>query len=273
MSLTINSNIQSLQIDKQISQKSSQVKDSIERLSSGKSINKPSDNPAGLAVALALLATADTSAVAARNISDGVSVANIADGAVSTAQDVTTRLAELSTQAANGTLSDDQRAALNNEFQALTSELDRISQTTSFNGQSLLAADSSVTIQAGTTGSEQSRVSLGLPGVSSASLGLSGADISTAEGARTALESVKAAQDTLAQARGEIGAGVSRLETAFNVLQTSEVNQRESASRILDVDVAKESSNLVANRIQLEAAVAVKGQANTLPSIAQLLLS
>lgn len=271
MPININTNIPSLQVDRQLSSQSRALNRSFEKLATGKDINRASDNPAGLAIALDLLANADTGNVAARNISDGISTASIADGALQSASDITTRLSELATQASNGTLSSEQRSSLNNEFQALTSELDRISQTTEFNGQKLLTGNTSVALQVGTTGSADSQIALSLPGVSTSGLGIT-RDLSTQANAQAALDQVKTAGQTVASARGEIGSTVSRLSTAFENIKTSELNQRDAASRILDVDVAKESANLVSLQIRQQAAVAVKAQANILPQLALKLL-
>jgi len=272
MTVNINTNVPSLRADREINSRSNSLSKSYEKLSSGKAINRASDDPAGLAVALELLANADTSSVALRNINDGVSISSIADGALATSSDITTRLAELATQSANGTLSDNQRSALNQEYQALRSELDRISQTTEFNGQQLLSQGSSFTLQAGIDGSANSQVGLPLPGVSASSLGLA-SDISTRESALAAVEETKAAVNTISEARGQVGSTVSRLETAYENLKTSEVNARSAASRIIDADVASESSKLIASRIGLEAGLSVKAQANQVPTIAQKLLS
>ncbi len=271
MPISINTNIASLSANKELSKSQKEVTSSLEKLSSGKRINKASDDPAGLAVALNLLTNADTGTVAARNISDGVSTLSIADGAISSASDITTRLAELATQAASGTISSDQRSALNTEYQALRSELDRIAATTEFNGQSLLSGSSSVTIQAGTTGSSTSQISAQLPGVSASSLGLA-ADLSSAEAARSALDQAKQATASLASSRAEIGASESRLASAFENLKTTELNERTAASRILDADVAEESAKLAANQIRSQASIAVQVQANNQPANALKLL-
>lgn len=272
MALTINTNIPSLGVDSSIRTNSKKLAETFERLSSGKQINKAADNPAGLAVALELLSNANSSSVAARNISDGVSVANIAEGSLSSAGDITVRLSELATQSANGTLSSEQRSALNTEFQALSSELTRISETTEFNGQQLLNQDSTINIQAGISGGTESQIALKLKGVSSTNLGLAALDISTPEGAKAAIEQTKAAQESIIETRGELGATVNRLGTAFKNLQVSETNLLEAASRIQDADFAKETASLVANRISQETSVAVKLQANFLPQLALRLL-
>lgn len=272
MGLNINTNISSLKTDLQVNKKTSAVDKSFEKLSSGKSINRAADDPAGLAVALELVGNADTSSVAARNISDAVSVSSIADGALDSASQITGRLSELAEQASSGTLSGTQRSALNNEYQALRSELDRISQTTEFNGQKLLSQTSSINIQAGITGNSDSQISLNLPGVSSSSLGLL-ADISTQDGAKAALDQTKSATQTLAAARGDVGSTVNRLDSAFNTLKVSEEKSREAASRIQDVDVAEETSKLIANQIGQKASLAVKTQANQQPAVALALLN
>ena len=271
MSLTINSNVSSLQTQRQLGNRTEALEKNFERLSSGKRVNRASDDPAGLAVALSILAEADTGVVAARNISDGVSALSIADGALQSSSDILTRLGELSTQAANGTLSAEQRSALNNEYQALKSELDRIASTTEFNDQALLSGSSTINLQAGTDGSENSQLGVNLPGVSASSLGLAD-NILTQENARLAIDQTKSAIASVASSRAEIGAAESRLSTAFTNLQTTQLNQRSAASRILDADYAEESAKLVSNRIGQQAGAAVGAQANILPQLALKLL-
>ena len=237
------------------------LKKSFEKLSSGKRINSASDDPAGLAVAQSLLVGADTSAVAARNVSDGLSVANIVDGALTTTGDIVSRLSELATQASNGTLGSDQRAAVNSEFQALKSELDRISSTTEFNGQQLLSGSgNSIGLQVGTDSSSSSQITLNTVGVSASSLGLAGTDLSSQASAQAALDATKNAVANVTQARGEVGSVVSRLDTAFNNLKVSEENLRSSASSIRDLDVAQEAANLTAFKIRQQANVALGAQ-------------
>jgi len=272
MAISIGSNTASLSAGRGISQAKSRIEDSFDRLSSGSRINKPSTDPANLAVAIELLANVKTSAVAARNISDGVSVASIAEGSISSASDITGRMGELATQSANGTLTNEQRSVLNEEYQALSSELDRIAGSTEFNGRSLLNGSSSIGLQVGTDSSSNSRIDLSLPGVSSQQLGLTG-DISTQEGARQAIDQTTQSIDTLSNAQAEIGSVVSRLTSAYENLKVSELNQQSAASRILDTDVAAESANLIANNIRLKASVAIQAQANTIPQTALSLLS
>ena len=272
MSISINTNIPSLQSQRHSEGASSAMRKDFEKLSSGKRINKASDDPAGLAIAMDLLADASTSVVATRNISDGVSMAAIADSALSTSSDVTTRMAELATQAANGTLSDSQRSQLNNEYQQLSQELNRVSQTTSFNGQQLLSGGNEISLQVGTNGNTASQISMKFADISSGGLGLV-SNISTQESARAAIEEVKVAQETLSETRGGLGASVSRLEAAFENLKATELGERDAASRIQDADIAQQSSNLVADRIRQQMSVSVTAQANASPAAAMQLLS
>ncbi len=264
MALKINNASESLSNIRNLGRASADVNRANERLSSGKRINRASDDPAGAAIAAQLAASAEVSSVAARNVSDGVSIANIADGALESASTITSRLSELATQASNGTLSDSQRSALNQEFQSLKSELDRISTTTTFNGQQLLSdSGTSFDLQVGNDGSANSQIQLRTVGVSSNGLGLGSADISTQAGAQAALTQAKAATDTVAQTRGSIGSVVSRLDTAYNTIKTSEVNQREAEDRISSADIAQEKANQVRGLILQKGNVALGAQANS----------
>lgn len=249
------------------------LKDSFTKLSSGKRINKGADDAAGLAISTLLDAEVSLSNTAAQNISDGVSISNIADGALSSVSDITQRLAELSQQASNGTLSDDQRSSLNNEFQSLKSELDRISNTTEFNGQQLLSNNgASFALQVGTDQSSNSQINLRTIGVSAQSLGLGSADISTQGGAQAALDLSKNAISQVAQNRGDIGAAVSRLDSAFNNLKVSQENLASSSSAIRDVDYAAQTAQFAAQKISQQANVAlVAHQNNNATNILRLL--
>jgi flagellin len=261
---SINDNIPSRKVDRELSKKTNELRKNFESLSSGKRVNSASDDPAGLAVALDLLTDAAVSDVGSRNISDAVSAANIADGSLQSATEITTRLSELATQASNGTLSDSQRGQLNKEYQSLRTELDRISQTTEFNGQKLLNGSTSISVQAGTDSQSTSQLAVNFPGVSSSSLGLS-SDISTQAGAKAAIDEAKAASETIASARGTIGADVSRLDTALENIASASINLRDAASQILDADIAETSAKLTANKIGQQAAIAIKAQANIQP--------
>jgi flagellin len=271
MAISINSNLPSLQADRQIIKKSDDLKKSFDKLSSGLRITKASDDPAGLAIAVDLLTNANIDDVAMRNVSDAVSAANIAEGSISSASDIVTRMGELATQASNGTLSSSQRSALNNEYQSLRGELDRLASSTEFNGQQLLSGSSSMSVQAGDSSASSSQLQIAFPGVSSASLGLP-TDIATQANAESAIDQTKTATSQLASSRGSIGATVSRLDTAFENLRSAATNIRDAASQIRDADIAQEVGKLTAAKIGQEAAMAIKAQANVTPQLALRLL-
>lgn len=268
----IGSNEGTLRANRYLSQQTNALDRNYERLSSGHRINHASDDAAGLAIAMGLLFNADTRSVGSRNLNDSISMAEIADGALSEAGDITTRMAELATQSANGVLNDDQRKVLNDEYQSLRKELDRISSTTEFNGRKLLESSNSTVIQAGVDGSTASRITMNLPGVSAASLGLPD-NISSQAGARAAVDSTKNAVESITTSRGEIGTSVNRVQTALEGLLTSEVNERSAAGQIMDVDYAAESASLTANKIAQQSSAAISAQANIQADLALKLLS
>ncbi len=271
MPFAIGSSSTSLQLNRGLAGRAGALGQSFERLSSGKRINRASDDAASLAIALSQSANARTGSVALRNINDGISASSIAEGGLSSATDITTRLSELATQSANGTLSDAQRGALNQEYQALREELGRISQTTQFNGVQLLSGDGQISIQAGISGGSEGQLALQLPNVNAESLGLS-ADISTAAGARAALDQTQAARESLVQTRGELGATSARFEEAIAGLRVAVEGNQAAASQLLDANIAQEAANAIAASIGLESGAALAGQANVSAEAALQLL-
>ncbi len=243
----------------QLEKSSKSVRKGFEELSSGKRINKASDDAAGLAIASQLLSEDASLRQASRNISDAVSQIAIADGALESTSDITVRLNELATQSANGSISDDQRAVLNQEFQALKGELDRINQTTTFNNNQVFG--STTTIQSGADGTSGSQTELNIGNVDSAGLGLSNSDILTQAAAQAAINQTSAAIENIAANRGQIGAIESRLSSVYQNVQTKHLNNEEARSRIEDADVAKSSSDLVAAKIRQSVGVATVAQA------------
>jgi hypothetical protein len=159
MAITVGSNIASLKAQRTLGISSDRLARTYEKLSSGQRINRASDDAAGLAIADALSANSRIAAVAVRNANDGISTIGIADSALGEIGNVLARLAELSQQSANGVFSNNQRAALQNEFTALGSEIERIATTTEFNGVKLLSGGSELVLQVGFNSGSTSRVS------------------------------------------------------------------------------------------------------------------
>ena len=257
MAISLGSNIASLQAQRRLSTATQALGNTYERLSSGQRINKASDDAAGLAIADSLRADQRVASVAIRNANDGISTIAIADSALSEIGNVLSRLAELSEQSANGVFSITQRSALQNEFTALGSEIERIAVTTQFNGVKLLSGNSSVTLQVGFNSGSTSQISYtGVQGTLAA-LGLAAANVSnltfsindTTEAlgqsaARLALDAVNNAIKSLASTRGTLGAAEARLNVAINNLSVARENFASAESRIRDVDVAAEAAEL-----------------------------
>ena len=285
MAITIGTNIASLQAQRRLANATEALGSTYERLSSGQRINKASDDAAGLAIADSLRASQRVATVAIRNANDGISVVAIADGALGQIGNVLTRLAELAEQSANGVFSTLQRSALQNEFTALGSEIERIAVTTQFNGVNLLSGSSTIALQVGFNSASTSQItianvqgtltSLGLAGagLSGLTYSISGATILDGQSAsRNALDAVNAAISSLAQTRGTLGAAESRLRVSINNLAVARENFASAESRIRDVDVASEAAELTRLNILQQAGAAVLAQANQQPSLALSLL-
>ena len=285
MALTVGSNISSLKAQRTLGISSDHLSRTYERLSSGQRINRASDDAAGLAIADSLKANARIASVAVRNANDGISTIAIADSALGEIGNVLTRLAELSEQSANGVFSTVQRSALQNEFTALGSEIERIALTTEFNGVKLLSGGGELVLQVGFNSQSTSRVSfegvqgtlqaLGLAtaGGSALTYSISGVNISEGQSAsRLALDAINSAISSLASTRDVLGATESRLQVAINNLSVARENFLAAESRIRDVDVATESAELTRLGILQQAGAAVLAQANQQPSLALSLL-
>ncbi|HMP48605.1 MAG TPA: flagellin [Oligoflexia bacterium] len=283
MALTINTNIAALNAQRRLGASTSELRQTFERLSSGLRIIRARDDASGLAIADTLRADQRVASVAIRNANDGISLISIADGALNEIGNVLQRMAELSEQSANGTLSSTQRSALEQEFRALGSEISRISETTSFNGLQLLSGSASISLQVGFDSSNNSQIqfsgvngtleSLGLAKTGEKALSFSlNAAVGGQQAALSALDAVKTAIGSLTANRGTLGAAESRLNVAINNLQVARENFASAESQIRDVDVAEEAARLTRLNILQQAGAAVLAQANQQPSLALALL-
>jgi len=286
MPITINTNIPSLNAQRRLGNSTASLTKTFERLSSGLRIVRAADDAAGLAIADTLRADQRIASVAIRNANDGISLITIADGALSEMGSVLTRMAELSEQSANGVLTSTQRSALNGEFVALASEIERIAVTTNFNGLKLLSGgsqvdlqigfDSKSTSQIGFSGVDGTLAALGLAPSGSSNLTYSINASTTIAGqaaAKSALDAVKLAISSLVTNRGTLGAAESRLNVTITNLQVARENFAAAESQIRDVDVAAEAANLTRLNILQQAGAAVLAQANQQPQLALQLLS
>ena len=284
MSISVGSNTTSGTAQRFLEATGKKLSDSFSKLSSGQRVNKGSDDAAGLAISESLKAQARIAGQAIRNTNDGISTIAIADGALGEVANILARLAELASQSANGTLSVAQRSVVQNEFVALGSEIERISQVTEFNGIQLLSGSQNITIQVGTGSTVDNRVSyssqlatlqgLGLGDASGAMMfsinAASNDDAATAS--RLALDAVYSAIYSVGAARGVLGGVESRLATAITNLGVAKENYNGANSRIRDIDVAEEAASLTRYNILQQAGTSVLAQANQLPSLALQLL-
>ncbi|NBW41355.1 flagellin FliC [bacterium] len=286
MTINIRTNVASLGAQRNLSQSSGKLQTAFERLSSGLRINRARDDAAGLAIAEALRADARIASVGIRNASDGVSIISIADQAIGQIGNVLTRLAELAEQSANGVYGNTQRSALQNEFDALVQEMERIALTTEFNGLQILSGSQQVTFQVGFDGTSLSQITFSGVGATLQALGLASAGSSTMlysisgatseasqSASRLAIDAINSAITSVTRNRGTLGAAEARLEVAVNNLQVARENFKAAESRIRDVDVAEESAELTRLNILQQAGAAVLAQANAQPQLALQLLN
>ena len=245
---------------------------SLSRLASGSRITKAADDAAGLAISQQLAASLHTTSRAEQNIRDAGSALFQADGAIAQAQSISGRLAELALQSANGTYSTEQRAALQSEFSSLTQEIQRISETTQFNGQQLLDG-SSLSVQVGTDGGSNSTLQVGGVDVKGLAAQLSSQNIGTQAGGQAAIDAVRQfSEQRVSQRAAGIGAAYNRLESIAQTLDARRSAESGALSRIRDADVAEETAKLSQNQILSQAGVSVLAQANRLNSVSVKLL-
>ncbi|MDP2307121.1 MAG: flagellin [Pseudomonadota bacterium] len=249
---------------------------SFERISSGLRISRAADDAAGVGVAENLRAAHTSAAVAGRNTNDGMSIIAVAEGASSEVGNILVRMRELAVQGASETLNDDERAYVQTEFTALSTEVDRIADVTEFNGQALTDGTlAAVGVQVGIHNTANDQIDITLGDLSSATLGVDTTSVTmaTAAGASTALTNIDAAIDTVNSYRADYGAVENRLGNALNNLETFEQTTLEAESRVRDVDFGKETANLSQNQILQQAGTSVLSQAKSIGQAALGLLN
>jgi len=273
MGLRIYSNVDATTAHRHLSATNAQVSKAMEALSSGLRINRASDDAAGLAVSESMRSRYRGELVAMRNAQDGISLVQVADGAIGSAVDMLQRLRDLAVQAANGTLTDGQRANIDKEAQNILAELDKVGTDTDFNGIKLLAgslAASAMTIQTGAASG--ANIAFTVATVSASDLGVSGLAVSTQASAAAALASIDAAISNLNTDRAKMGATQNRLEQVINRLGISVENLQSAESRIRDADMAQEMVRFTKYQILQQAGTAMLAQANAAPqAVLQLL--
>jgi flagellin len=264
MSLRINNNVEALIAHDGLVKTSAQVSKSMERLSSGLRINRAADDAAGLAISELMRGQIRGLQQASRNIEDGVSFVQTAEGSLDEVHAMLQRVRELAVQYQNGTLSASSHTAIQSEVDQLSAEIERIGKSAKFNGVTLLdSQNGSVTFQIGANDGEQISVAL----ISLGAVLGSYSDLSTAT-----LGAIDKAIDAVSSARAGFGAVQNRLEHSLNVASNSVANLTAAESRIRDVDMADEMVKLTKAQILQQAGTAMLSQANQAPqSVLQLL--
>ena len=272
MGLRVNTNIASLTAQRNLGMMTGRLQGNFARLSSGLRIATAADDAAGLAISERMRSQIRSLGAASRNAQDGISLVQTAEGALNEVSNLLNRMRELSIQAANGTLSTDDRITINTEVVALQSEMDRIATTATFNGINLLDAASTVNIQVGINSGEV--IAVALQDTQTATLGVDtgSVDTLTVAAAVSSLALLDTAIGTINTVRGSLGASQNRLQSAVSSILNSKENLSAAESRIRDVDVAYETADLTRNSILQQAATSVLQQANTQPQIALSLL-
>jgi len=260
MTQTINTNISSLNAQRNLTTSKESLATSLQRLSSGLRVNSSKDDAAGLAIADRMNAQIRGINVAVRNANDGISLAQTAEGALATMTDVLQRMRELAIQAQNGSNGTGDRVNLDTEYQQLSGEITRIAAQTKFNGTAIVGAGAgSKTFQIGPNNGDTLTVT-------TATVTTVGGDITTAGNASTALDAIDTALDAISTNRATYGAAMSRFAFAISNLQITGENQSAARGRIMDADFAAESANLARAQILQQAGTAMVAQANQLPN-------
>jgi flagellin len=257
MSLRINSNVDAVQAHRHLSATSDAISQSMERLSSGLRINKAADDAAGLGISEKMRSQIRGLAQAQRNIQDGVSMVQTAEGNLDEVHSILQRIRELAVEYRNGSLSTAGKGAIQSEVDQLSSEITRIGNAAVFNGVSLLSGTTSVTFQVGANDNE--------------TIAISFSNLATAVGnaysnmATASLAAIDAAVDAVSAMRSGLGAVQNRLEHALSVTGVYQENLTSAESRIRDVDMAEEMVTLTKNQILQQAGTAMLAQANQAP--------
>jgi flagellin len=273
--LAIKNNIMAENATRQLGLSYDALAKSIERLSSGLRINTAKDDAAGLAVRELMRADIAMIKQGARNAQDGVSMLQTMEGAMAVIDDALVRMKGLAEQAATGSYSDQQRRIMDNEFQEMATEIDRIANRTEFNETAMLSSASGTqNIHFGVdSGGTASEVTVNSVDITAASLGITSAiDITSTTNAATALTTLTTAIAAKDSARASFGYKMNRLDMSSKVLNLQVENMMAAESRVSDVDVATEMSNLTRNQVLAQAGIAMLAQANSMPQMALTLL-
>ena len=278
MALSVNTNITSLGVQKNLNKASDALSTSMNRLSSGLKINSAKDDAAGLQIASRMTSQIRGQNMAIKNANDGISMAQTAEGALQESSNILQRMRELGIQSASGNNSVKDRGALDKEYQAMALELTRIAKSTNLNGINLLDGSAGtaglVQIQVGSGTAGENQIGLQLPktAVDADTLLTAVGDLNTVTTAKTAVDSIDTALQTINDMRADLGATQNRLTSTVSNLQNINENVSAALGRVQDTDFAAETAQMTKQQTLQQASTAVLAQANQLPSAVLKLL-
>lgn len=275
MALTINTNVASLNAQRNLGSTQGALAKSMQRLSSGLRINSAKDDAAGLAISDRMTAQIRGLNQAVRNANDGISLAQTAEGALQETTNILQRMRELAVQSSNGTNTTADRNSLDAEFQQLISETDRIASDTSFNGLNVLDGSFAATANAAIfqVGADVGQtISINIASATAGGLSVATLDVTSFSNAQAAISAIDGAIDSVDTIRGDLGAVQNRFESTISNLQNVAENVTAARSRIMDADIAQETSNMTKMNILQQAGTSILAQANQAPQLALSLL-
>jgi flagellin len=274
MSVSIRTNVASLNAQRNMSQTQSMLDSALAKLSSGYRITQAGDDAAGLGISTNLIAQIRSYSQAIRNANDGQSLIQAAEAGLNNSANILTRLRELAMESASDGVGSAERGYISTESTALLAELQRVSQVTEYNGTDLLASATAITMdfQVGVRSGTDNVISFSTLDATVSGLGLSALSLGTKTGAVAALATIDSALGNISTARSKIGAAGNRFNETITTIQAFREALAAANSRIRDVDVAEETSNLTKAQILAQAGVSVLAQANQMPQLALKLL-
>ena len=266
MALSVNTNLYSLNAQRNVASSQANLGASMQRLSSGLRVNSAKDDAAGLAIAERMNAQVKGISVAIRNANDAISMSATAEGALSKVTDSLQRMRELAVQSANASVNDGDRANLDAEYQQLGAEITRVLDSTKFNGQAILGADSgTLTFQVGANSDDTIDITTSDMTADADVTAVTGGGITSAADATSAMDDIDTALDAVSLERANYGAYQNRFESVIGNLQVSQENTSAARGRIVDADFASETANLSRGQILQQAGMAMLTQANAMP--------
>jgi len=274
MSMSIRTNVSSLNAQRNMNATQMTLDSSLSRLSSGYRITKAGDDAAGLGISVNLESQIRSYGQAVRNANDGVSVIQTAEGAMNEQSNILSRMRELAMQSASDGIGNTERGYIQNEVVALTAELERVAQGTEYNGQKLLdGSATTLDFQVGIRNvAANDRITVTTVDATTATLGVAGLSLASKATSQAAIATLDTALQTMSAARATLGAAGNRFSSAIASIQTFSENLSAANSRIRDVDVAEETSRMSRSQVLMQAGVSVLAQANQMPQIALKLL-